>query len=1164
MNQNYRRKATLAALVALAMLAVWSPARPARLRVPLEEIERQKQWDSIWHYPKPPPTKYFYRDADNSNAWLLPLLYNPPVRPEYTSDLIGPWGYKGGHGSPRKLKMIKDWRAQWPAALKPHHVKWAFYPCHVGDGYKTEDDIYYPEQRDKVVNFSMAVRVPRQEDFPMCDPSEIIVERSARGVRRYYKRYTNIMGYPKKKTHSKHGEEWGSTTDNFRSATSDDDAISHPEEVVYGHDPYSAGGDDELGSEHEPAPNEFVVLYDNTRVSAKGIMKMIDFVNLEEHPDGKTKVPIFNVQLVEARETKYRYTNLLRICVDDMSAASGDLPEIWEFLTSIVGVQTVIAGPLENDEDTVETKNSQESSDAVREEKEITEEDDTGDEFSADSEKVNDLLEGNVNSEGYVYGKDEPSRLWSGRRPMENQPVAYDETYVRMRAKDDTTYFEESEACSPHYSFGGLEAIVREVKWHYLPNAEHPWIMSVCGDDNLYAFLDRKACVRKSVKVHNAAIRSVRWNFLGTRFVSVSDDTRVFFFDETARPRAFKSDDDMIHAVSFDRTSEKVLFGGRAERLCVWNLQEGPRSQLRVIPLRFELDFILTLPHNSSLVVLGGMREKRIEVRDLRTGKLVRQLSMNVTGGLRDLKLSSKEKLIVAAADNEVFMWNYTSPQIGGTDEEFPYHQGFKLHKHFKLGGRITKVAVDDTNDRFVATYRADDTVIRGFNLTSGACIRSFVGHTRRVTSLDLGPDGFLISGSCDKSLKLWPWPAPHKIQKIFDDFHCVLPEELAETRWKILPEKAVSKEVADRVLWQDPGPEREGQVDSAVKQRLAHVPKGTVSSRGLAVDGHTTDLPTDIAIQRFLDMHEKMETEDLKTLTTDMDHHHARLENVAGDEVRQTLAQDSDSDENGFNYTKEGWLEVRKKSADFVWQRASEAAYQRQYRSAKKKAQKAEAALAARARDTSQTWDSTADPMYDTDTYGQQEEISAEMSSCEKMRSWHPKKERLRREAKSRGEIPDFDFDGREKDKEDMEDLDEEFDSDDYPEPKTPSAVSEYKPLASDPRLEEGGAAGQGGKEGVEMGDPEVPGEEYKTEMDKLRKDFEESFHPQMEHKEMDIADLDRLAGFGNEQETPLSPRRPRQHRSAKASNADLEAGGLDFGGGGDEAGDDEEDLYA
>mmetsp|Transcript_18764 Transcript_18764/g.37932 ORF Transcript_18764/g.37932 Transcript_18764/m.37932 type:complete len:145 (+) Transcript_18764:229-663(+) len=144
------------------------------------------------------------------------------------------------------------------------------------------------------------------------------------------------------------------------------------------------------------------------------------------------------------------------------------------------------------------------------------------------------------------------------------------------------------------------------------------------------------------------------------------------------------------------------------------------------------------------------------------------------------------------------------------------------------------------------------------------------------------------------------------------------------------------------------------------------------------------------------------------------------------------------------------------------------------------------------------------------------------------------------------------------------MEDLDEEFDSDDYPEPKTPSAVSEYKPLASDPRLEEGGAAGQGGKEGVEMGDPEVPGEEYKTEMDKLRKDFEESFHPQMEHKEMDIADLDRLAGFGNEQETPLSPRRPRQHRSAKASNADLEAGGLDFGGGGDEAGDDEEDLYA
>jgi hypothetical protein len=49
------------------------------------------------------------------------------------------------------------------------------------------------------------------------------------------------------------------------------------------------------------------------------------------------------------------------------------------------------------------------------------------------------------------------------------------------------------------------------------------------------------------------------------------------------------------------------------------------------------------------------------------------------------------------------------------------------------------------------------DRTLRLWELGTGACLRSFEGHTGWVTALAVTPDGrFALSGSADKTLRLW------------------------------------------------------------------------------------------------------------------------------------------------------------------------------------------------------------------------------------------------------------------------------------------------------------------------------------------------------------------------------------------------------------------------
>ncbi|KAJ3050983.1 hypothetical protein HDU99_008535, partial [Rhizoclosmatium hyalinum] len=50
----------------------------------------------------------------------------------------------------------------------------------------------------------------------------------------------------------------------------------------------------------------------------------------------------------------------------------------------------------------------------------------------------------------------------------------------------------------------------------------------------------------------------------------------------------------------------------------------------------------------------------------------------------------------------------------------------------------------------------SQDGTVRLWDFESGECYRTFMGHSKGVTSIAYMPDGFLVTGSLDGSVKVW------------------------------------------------------------------------------------------------------------------------------------------------------------------------------------------------------------------------------------------------------------------------------------------------------------------------------------------------------------------------------------------------------------------------
>jgi serine/threonine protein kinase/WD40 repeat protein len=129
------------------------------------------------------------------------------------------------------------------------------------------------------------------------------------------------------------------------------------------------------------------------------------------------------------------------------------------------------------------------------------------------------------------------------------------------------------------------------------------------------------------------------------------------------------------------------------------------------------------------------------------------------TDGIRSVAISADGRLGLASAwDNAVFVCDLRQ---GKVTRRLEGHKTVATGLAISPDGRWGATGAGTIrNEKGDGAANADfDHVVRLFDLRSGKLVRTFAGHTSGIMSLTFSADGrYLLSGSCDTTLRLWLW----------------------------------------------------------------------------------------------------------------------------------------------------------------------------------------------------------------------------------------------------------------------------------------------------------------------------------------------------------------------------------------------------------------------
>jgi WD40 repeat protein len=292
----------------------------------------------------------------------------------------------------------------------------------------------------------------------------------------------------------------------------------------------------------------------------------------------------------------------------------------------------------------------------------------------------------------------------------------------------------------------------------------------------------------------------------GTTFVTGGDGKEIHVWDRAKRElkATLRGHEDVVAGLAFAPDGKTLASASYDQTLRLWDIADGhwPRAPRLTLRGHTNWVFCATFAPDGRTLASGGY-DRTIRFWDVASGK-ERSVFKGHSAGVRSVVFSADGKTLASgSADRTVRLWN------AGTGLETARWKGHSG------GVRAVRFGPDDTT---LASAAEDGKVIiwnvadgkevhtlnngansprdeeamsaaevwaleftpRGASLVSagigaikvwdpisGALLSSLAGHTDRVTSLAIPPDGTeLLSGSYDRTAKLWPRSNPRWVAR--------------------------------------------------------------------------------------------------------------------------------------------------------------------------------------------------------------------------------------------------------------------------------------------------------------------------------------------------------------------------------------------------------------
>lgn len=243
----------------------------------------------------------------------------------------------------------------------------------------------------------------------------------------------------------------------------------------------------------------------------------------------------------------------------------------------------------------------------------------------------------------------------------------------------------------------------------------------------------------KVLSGHTQRVRSVVWNADGSVIASGSDDNRVRIWDvATGKSQQTLSHSGDVYDLEFSPDG-KILATACTDRTSrLWDTTTW--SQIRSLPHQALVSSVDWSPDSKYL--LTGNYSKEAIIWEVGTGKMIRKIFMDY--GYRESMVmeSNGKRLAHASTDSkDIELWDMTSRKLLYT-----------LQGHTE---RVLSLSLSP-NGQFLASGSADKTV-KIWRLSDGKMLYDLKRHKAEVLTVEFGPKNkFLATGSHDNKVMFW------------------------------------------------------------------------------------------------------------------------------------------------------------------------------------------------------------------------------------------------------------------------------------------------------------------------------------------------------------------------------------------------------------------------
>jgi len=273
---------------------------------------------------------------------------------------------------------------------------------------------------------------------------------------------------------------------------------------------------------------------------------------------------------------------------------------------------------------------------------------------------------------------------------------------------------------------------------------------------------------------HRNSIHAVRFHPVFSIVASASDDAtvKVWDYESGEFERTLKGHTNAVQDLDFDKNGNMLATCSADLTIKLWDFQTYECVKT-LHGHDHSISCVKFMPSGDQLV--SSSRDKTIKVWETATGYCVKTISGH-DDWVRKIVISEDGSLLVSCSnDQTVRVWNLAKgdcllilrdhshvvecvtfappnliPIVGATDGEAAKDKGGLLKGYIASGSR--------------------DKTIKLWELATGRCVATFIGHDNWVRGLRFHPNGkFLISVSDDKSMRIWDIAQGRSIKNLAD-----------------------------------------------------------------------------------------------------------------------------------------------------------------------------------------------------------------------------------------------------------------------------------------------------------------------------------------------------------------------------------------------------------